>query len=158
MAGSHPFLRKLRGILRSLDDDALASLANKGLLRRAQKDLGTAPPAIVDIDDTRVRLQLADSTVEVVELPSKLNMHPALADRLMLPYSCNTGPCPRATRLIWLCATCPCRQRLSKETLPLPRASPQVKARTMQCTPPAEIFGNPHRSGVAKVGRQTALP
>ncbi len=71
MAGPHPFLRKLRSVLKSVDDEALASLANKGLLRRAQKDLESSPPAIVSVEEGRVRVRVADATVVVVELPSK---------------------------------------------------------------------------------------
>lgn len=71
MAGHHPFLRSLRAILRTLDDEALAALANKGLLRRAQKDLEAAKPAIVAAEAGLVRLQVADAAVEVPELPAK---------------------------------------------------------------------------------------
>ena len=71
MAGAHPFLRKLRGVLKSVDDEALASFANKGLLRRAQKDLESSPPAIVAVDEGRVQLRVADATVDTVELLSK---------------------------------------------------------------------------------------
>ncbi|WP_254512444.1 SWIM zinc finger family protein [Anatilimnocola floriformis] len=71
MAGHHPFLTRVRAIVRTLDDDALAALANKGLLRRAQKDLETSKPEISGCDDTCVRLKFADAAVEVPELPSK---------------------------------------------------------------------------------------
>jgi hypothetical protein len=71
MAGTHPFLRKLRQLLKAVDDEALASLANKGLLRRAQKDLESAPPKILAVDDDRVQLNVADATVDARELPAK---------------------------------------------------------------------------------------
>lgn len=71
MAGTHPFLRKLRALLKVVDDEALASLANKGLLRRAQKDLEAAPPAIVAVEDGRVQVQVGDATVDAREMPSK---------------------------------------------------------------------------------------
>ena len=71
MAGHHPFLTRVRAIVRALDDDALAALANKGLLRRAQKDLETGKPEIASCDDSGVRLKFADAMVEVPELPSK---------------------------------------------------------------------------------------
>jgi hypothetical protein len=71
MAGYHPFLTKLRAIVQTLDDEALAALANKGLLRRAQKDLETSPPTIASTSDGVVQLQAADATVTVPELPAK---------------------------------------------------------------------------------------
>jgi SWIM zinc finger len=71
MAGTHPFLTKLRGVVKTLDDDALAGLANKGLLRRAQKDLESARPRIVAVDDGKVRVQLADASVDVPELVAR---------------------------------------------------------------------------------------
>jgi hypothetical protein len=54
-----------------LDDDALAALANRGLLRRAQKDLEAAKPTVVDTIADRVRLQVADAVVEVPEVPAR---------------------------------------------------------------------------------------
>ncbi len=71
MAGNHPFLTKLRAILQSLDDDALASLANKGLLRRARKDLETNRPTILATDADNVQVLVEDATVTVPELPAK---------------------------------------------------------------------------------------
>ena len=71
MAGTHPFLRKLRSLLKSVDDEALASLANRGLLRRAQKDLETSPPAIAAVEEGRVQVRVADATVDAVELLAK---------------------------------------------------------------------------------------
>lgn len=40
--------RELRRLLAAFDDDALAALANKGLLRRAAKDLEKAAPTVVE--------------------------------------------------------------------------------------------------------------
>lgn len=71
MAGHDSFLRTLRAVVRTLDDDALAALANKGLLRRAQKDLEADRPTIAAALPDRVTLQVAEATVEVPELPSK---------------------------------------------------------------------------------------
>lgn len=71
MAGTHPFLRRLRSLLKVVDDEALASLANKGLLRRAQKDLEASPPAVVAVEEGRVHLHVADVVVEAREIPSK---------------------------------------------------------------------------------------
>lgn len=71
MAGHHPFLTKLRAVVKTLGDDALAGLANKGLLRRAQKDLETAKPALAGCEESKVRVQFPDAVVEVPELPAK---------------------------------------------------------------------------------------
>jgi hypothetical protein len=71
MAGADPFLTRLRTLLRMLDDDALAALANRGLLRRAQKDLEAARPTVVDTTADRVRLHVADAVVEVPEVPAR---------------------------------------------------------------------------------------
>ncbi|MCY2964165.1 MAG: SWIM zinc finger family protein, partial [Planctomycetota bacterium] len=68
MAGTHPFLTKLRAILATQDDDALAALANKGLLRRAQKDLETQRPTLAEVTDTHVRLTTKEATVVIPEL------------------------------------------------------------------------------------------
>jgi hypothetical protein len=67
----HPFLRKLRGLLKVVDDETLVSLANRGLLRRAQKDLESAAPAILTVEDDCVRLQVADAMVNAREVPSR---------------------------------------------------------------------------------------
>jgi hypothetical protein len=71
MAGTHPFLSRLRGVLKGLDDEALAALANKGLLRRAQKDLEASKPRVESVEEGRVRLAVAEAAVEVTELLSK---------------------------------------------------------------------------------------
>ncbi|HEX7376432.1 MAG TPA: SWIM zinc finger family protein [Pirellulales bacterium] len=47
MAEYGPLLTRLRDALAALDDDALAALANKGLLRRARKDLEQLPAEIL---------------------------------------------------------------------------------------------------------------
>jgi hypothetical protein len=71
VAGNHHFLTRLRLIVKTLDDEALATLANKGLLRRAQKDLEAGKPSIVSVETDMVRLQVADATVAIPELPAK---------------------------------------------------------------------------------------
>src|SRR5688572_29132954 len=71
MALDGPFLDRLKQIAAALDDDALAAMANKGLVRRAQKDLETAAPQILDVFGDRVRIQVAEAAVEIPELPSK---------------------------------------------------------------------------------------
>ena len=49
--------------LRRFDDDALVALANKGLLRRAQKDLEKNPPVTVEDGSDRVTVSLGDIRV-----------------------------------------------------------------------------------------------
>ncbi len=68
---AHPYLIRLRGVLKSLDDEALAALANRGLLRRAQKDLEAATPEIVVCTAENVRVRLGEAMVDVPELPAK---------------------------------------------------------------------------------------
>jgi len=68
---STEFLQRLHGVLQSLDDEALASLANKGLLRRAAKDLSGGAPEIAETTDDRVRLTFPDANVEILELPAQ---------------------------------------------------------------------------------------
>ena len=50
---------------------SLANLANRGLVRRAQKDLETARPALVSVTDDRLQLQIAEAVVDVPALPNK---------------------------------------------------------------------------------------
>ena len=58
-------------MLKSVDDEALASLANKGLLRRAAEGPETSPPAIAAVEEGRVQVRVADATVDAVELLTK---------------------------------------------------------------------------------------
>ena len=51
--------------LAALDDDALAALANKGLVRRARKDLEKTPPALVAADAGSVTVQVEGQTVRL---------------------------------------------------------------------------------------------
>jgi hypothetical protein len=51
-----------------LDDEALASLANKGLLRRAKNDLQTRPPALIEPTEDLVQVQVEDCTVGLAEI------------------------------------------------------------------------------------------
>ncbi len=69
MAGTSSLLKRLKQVLIGIDDEALVSLANRGLLRRAQKDLESATPTILAVESDRVRLQLFEAIVEVPELP-----------------------------------------------------------------------------------------
>ena len=63
-------LPRIRQLLASMDDDALAALANRGLLRRAKKDLETVTPKIIEANDTIVRLQVDDCEVTIPDIPA----------------------------------------------------------------------------------------
>jgi hypothetical protein len=63
-------LTRLQKLLAAMDDDALASLASKGLVRRAKKDLQTMTPEILGVEDDRVRLQVGEYEVTVPEVPA----------------------------------------------------------------------------------------
>src|SRR5947209_4532970 len=66
MDGPGTFLARLHHALAAFDDDALAALANKGLVRRARKDLETSQPEIVEsADEDRLRLEVGDALVEI---------------------------------------------------------------------------------------------
>jgi SWIM zinc finger len=54
-----------------LGDEALAALANKGLVRRARKDLETNPPKLTETGGDKVTIQVEDCTVELAEIPSQ---------------------------------------------------------------------------------------
>lgn len=71
MAGHDHFLTRLRAVLRTLDDEALAALANKGLLRRARKDLESQRPTLLSVDASVARVKLSDAMVEVPESPAR---------------------------------------------------------------------------------------
>jgi hypothetical protein len=70
MAGTSTLLERLRGVAAHLDDEALAALANKGLLRRAYKDLEAGPPTAVGPHEGYFRFQLADCAVDLAESPA----------------------------------------------------------------------------------------
>ncbi len=67
MDGSSPLLDRVRAALRAYDDEALAALANRGLVRRARKDLEKATPIVKGESAGRLHLSVEDSTVEVSE-------------------------------------------------------------------------------------------
>lgn len=73
MDGPGSFLARLRAALSTFDDDALAALASKGLVRRARKDLETARPEILDPGDDpeRLRVQVAEAEVELALPPAQ---------------------------------------------------------------------------------------
>ncbi|WP_139977953.1 hypothetical protein [Nocardioides litoris] len=58
-------LAAVAALLARWDDDAWVALANRGLLRRARKDLEASPPALVDDADDRVVVTVGPRRVEV---------------------------------------------------------------------------------------------
>ena len=64
-------LDRLRTVLTAFDDDALAALANKGLVRRARKDLEAAKPSILAPQQGALRLQVEDCTVDLAIMPGQ---------------------------------------------------------------------------------------
>jgi hypothetical protein len=62
-------LTRLRPALSALDDEALAALANKGLVRRARKDLEQSPGEIVAADDEGLKVRVGAETVDVPASP-----------------------------------------------------------------------------------------
>jgi len=73
MDGPGSLLTRLRLVLAAFDDDALAGLANKGLVRRARKDLETIRPQLLDPGDAveRLRVQVADAVAELALPPAQ---------------------------------------------------------------------------------------
>ena len=67
MAGESALLKRLQTAASLLDDEALASLANKGLLRRAKNDLRSHPPTLIEPTEITVQFQVEDCTVELAE-------------------------------------------------------------------------------------------
>ncbi|MHB1001337.1 MAG: SWIM zinc finger family protein [Armatimonadota bacterium] len=68
MAGDNNLLNTIRTRLSSFDDDALAALANKGLLRRAQKDLDETTPELLGEENGRLQVRVGDSVVDIPEI------------------------------------------------------------------------------------------
>lgn len=71
MDRQHPQVMRLAAALAPLDDDALAALANKGLVRRARKDLEKSPPALTAADDQSVTLSVEGCTVVLSAIASQ---------------------------------------------------------------------------------------
>ena len=65
MDRSHPQVVRFAATLSALDDEALAALANKGLARRARKDVEKAPAKLVSADDDSVSLEVEGCTVRL---------------------------------------------------------------------------------------------
>ncbi|UXI66980.1 hypothetical protein [Tahibacter amnicola] len=57
----------LRGLLPRFDDAAFEALANRGLLRRARKDLESLPIALADESDARVVVRVGDQHIQFDE-------------------------------------------------------------------------------------------
>lgn len=71
MDGKGDLLTRIRASLAAYDDDALAAIASRGLLRRAQKDLDTIAPVVVGEVDGKLRVKLGDALVELHEAPNQ---------------------------------------------------------------------------------------
>lgn len=72
MDGSGSLLTRLRAALVAYDDEALAALANKGLVRRARKDLETIHPDLASADDPEwLSVKVADVTVRLTLPPNR---------------------------------------------------------------------------------------
>jgi len=63
-------LSRVRAVAALLDDTALAALSNKGLVRRARKDVEQRPPEVVGEHEGRVRVAVEEWTVDVAERPA----------------------------------------------------------------------------------------
>jgi hypothetical protein len=61
---------RIRAAAGLLDDDALAALANRGLVRRARRDLEAEPPVLVGEEGGRVGLEVDGCRVAVDERPA----------------------------------------------------------------------------------------
>ncbi len=71
MGGDGDLLSRVRQMAALLDDDALAALASRGLVRRARKDVDHERPRVTGEEAGRVRLQVESCTVLVAERPAE---------------------------------------------------------------------------------------
>ncbi|HEV3116502.1 MAG TPA: SWIM zinc finger family protein, partial [Gemmataceae bacterium] len=71
MAGEDSLLAQIHTALLHFDDDALAALANKGLVRRARKDLETVTPLVVGPAEGCLRVQIDDCTIDLAVSPAQ---------------------------------------------------------------------------------------
>jgi hypothetical protein len=71
MVGESPLLTRMRAAVSLLDDDALATLANKGLVRRAHSDLRANPPKLIEPIEDKVCVQVEECTVELAEITTQ---------------------------------------------------------------------------------------
>jgi hypothetical protein len=67
MAGASDLLSRVRVILAAYDEEALAALANKGLVRRAMKDLEATPPSAPREEGGWLVLHVGDAVVRIAE-------------------------------------------------------------------------------------------
>ena len=68
MDWQHPFLVQLRRVVQTLDDDALVTIANRGLFRRARKDVDSQEIGVERIDDDSVTIRVGDCSVNIPPL------------------------------------------------------------------------------------------
>src|SRR5690348_10215120 len=71
MDRTDPQVATFAATLAAIDDDTLAALANKGLVRRARKDIEKTAPTIVAADEQSVSLDVEGATVKLVNPVSK---------------------------------------------------------------------------------------
>jgi hypothetical protein len=71
MVGEGAVLERICAVAAHLDDDALAALANKGLVRRARKDLETSPPTLVGPEGDRLRFRIEECSVDLDQTPAQ---------------------------------------------------------------------------------------
>ncbi len=71
MAGPSVLLERIRATVAHLDDEALVALANKGMVRRARKDLETTRPSPSGPHREFFRFQFPDCTVDLAESPAQ---------------------------------------------------------------------------------------
>lgn len=67
MAGAGAVLSRIRARAAAYDDDALAALANRGLVRRAHKDLERLRPLATEVDEHAVLVHVEDFLVTIPE-------------------------------------------------------------------------------------------
>jgi hypothetical protein len=71
MAGEDPLLERVRAAVAPFDDEALAALANKGLVRRARKDLETVKASLVGPHGELLRFEVEGCTVDLSAAPAQ---------------------------------------------------------------------------------------
>ena len=71
MDRTDPQVARFAATLAAFDDDTLAALANKGLVRRARKDLEKAPPEVIAADGQSVSVSVEGCTVQMIHPAGK---------------------------------------------------------------------------------------
>lgn len=125
MDRSDPQVAAFIAALAGVDDETLAALANKGLVRRARKDLDKNPPAIISAEAAFVSLRVEDATVTLTQPAAKSTC------------SCASGVCRHILAgLIWL--------REAGASIPPAAAAPiQPTAATGTASPAAPASTDP---------------